>query len=240
MEDLIRPSRTEVPDEIVRRDLYHLSQKSNAHTLLISDALFQSFHLFPLMRSMNMKVNFETRCEIMKPSILEDIADICGVVALGFESASYSTLKRMNKVRDRAHYETYVSNTIRTFNAAVKNEIPIVVFMIAGYPGDTEEDLQASLDFASKLSRQSGPGGHIFKIGECRAYPKTKIYDLASSLPDCMFTNNGHFGENIIMQPSKDLNFDTVLSYMDEIFNLSNNTLDSCWGESTLNSSPVC
>ncbi len=224
MENLIRPLRTEVPYEIIRRDLNYLSQQSNAHTLLISDALFQSFHLFPLIRSMDMKVNFETRCDILNPSILDEIADICGAVALGFESASYSTLKRMNKVRDRAHYETYISNTIRIFNAAVKNEIPIVVFMIAGYPGDTKEDLRASLDFARELSRQSGPGGHVFKIGECRAYPKTKIYDLASSLPDCMFTDDGFFGENIIMKPSKDLDFDTVLAYMDEIFNLSNNT----------------
>lgn len=224
MEELYRPLRIEVPEDIVRRDLKHLSQKSNAHTLLISDALFNSFHLFPLIRSLNMKVNFETRCEIMKPSILNEIADICGAVALGFESASYSTLKRMNKVRDRAHYETYISNTISTFNAAVENNIPIVVFMIAGYPGDTKEDLQASLEFARELSRRSGPGGHIFKIGECRAYPKTKIYDLASSISDCILSDDGDFGENIIMKPSKDLDFDTVLAYMDEIFNLSNNT----------------
>jgi hypothetical protein len=39
-----------------------------------------------------------------------------------------------------------------------------------------------------------------------------------------MFTDDGFFGENIIMKPSKDLDFDTVLAYMDEIFNLSNNT----------------
>ena len=224
MEDLIRPLRTVVPEEIVRRDLNQLSKQTNAHTLLISDALFQSFHLFPLIRSLDMKVNFETRCEIMDPSILDDIADMCGVLAIGFESASYNTLKRMNKVRDRAHYEMYISNTIDTFNAAVRNNIPIVVFMIAGYPGDTEEDLQASLDFARELSRHSGPGGHIFKIGECRAYPKTKIYDLASSLPDCMISEDGYFGDNIIKKPSKDLDFETVLAYMDEIFNLSNNT----------------
>jgi pyruvate-formate lyase-activating enzyme len=224
MENLIRPSRTEVPYEIIRRDLNYLAQKSNAHTLLISDALFHSFHLFPLIRSLNMKVNFETRCEIMDPSLLGEIADICGTVALGFESASYSTLKRMNKVKDRAHYESYLSNTISTFKAAVKNNISIVVFMIAGYPGDTREDLQATLDFAKDLAHQSGPGGHIFKIGECRAYPKTKIYDLASSLSDCTFSDDGFFGENIITRPSSDLDFDTVLAYMDEIFALSNIT----------------
>jgi hypothetical protein len=96
--------------------------------------------------------------------------------------------------------------------------------MIAGYPGDTREDLQASLDFARELSSHSGPGGHVFKIGECRAYPKTKIYDLALSLSDCILPNEGCFGENIIARPSKDLDFKTILAFMDDIFNLSNYT----------------
>ncbi len=224
MENLIHPLRSEVPDAIIRRDLTYLSQQSNAQTLLISDALFKSFNMFPLLRSLDMKVNFETRCDILDPSIMDEIADICAGVALGFEAASYSTLKRMNKVRDKAHYETYISNTIEIFNGAVKNDIPIMVFMMAGYPGDTKEDLQASLDFAGELSTHSGPGGHVFKIGECRAYPKTKIYDLATSLSDCIFTHDGCFGENVIRKPSKDLDFKTVLSYMDEIYNLSNIT----------------
>jgi B12 binding domain/Radical SAM superfamily len=224
MEHLIRPVRTEVPDKIVRRDLGHLSNHSNAHTILISDALFKAFNFFPLIRSLDMKVHFETRCDILDPGIMDEIADICGGLALGFESASYSTLRRMNKVRDKAHYEAYLSNTIKLFNKAVKNDIPIMVFMIAGYPGDTKKDLQASLDFARELSGHSGPGGHIFKVGECRAYPKTKIYDLASSLSDCILPDDGCFGENIIARPSRDLDFDTILAYMNEIFNLSNYT----------------
>jgi pyruvate-formate lyase-activating enzyme len=224
MEHLIRPARTEVPEDIVRRDLNYLSNHSNAHTLLISDALFKAFNFFPLIRSLDMKVHFETRCDILDPDMMDEIADICGGLALGFESASYSTLRRMNKVRDKAHYQAYISNTMKLFDKASKNSIPIMVFMIAGYPGDTREDLQASLDFARELSSHSGPGGHVFKIGECRAYPKTKIYDLALSLSDCILPNEGCFGENIIARPSKDLDFKTILAFMDDIFNLSNYT----------------
>lgn len=55
---------------------------------------------------------------------------------------------------------------------AVKNEIPILVFMLAGYPGDKEQDLKESLAFARKLSKNKSLGGYIFKIGECRAYQK--------------------------------------------------------------------
>ena len=224
MEQFIRSIRKEVPPEIVRKDLINLSLQSNARTLLVSDALFNSFDLFPLLRSLGMKVNFETRCDVLDPSIISQIADICGIFALGFESASYNTLRRMNKVRDRAHYQQYVSNTIAIFKEAIRNEIAIMVFMIAGYPGDTEKDLEESLLFAKELSKNSGPGGHVFKIGECHVYPKTKIYELALSLPDVVFDDDGVLGQNIVRQPSKGLDFETVLAYTKEIFNLSHYT----------------
>ncbi|HSQ83502.1 MAG TPA: radical SAM protein [Desulfobacterales bacterium] len=224
MEEFIRPYRREVPNDIIQLDLNNLLNRTNAHTLLISDALFKSFDIFPLLRSLSLKVNFETRCDILDPSIIADISDVCGVLALGFESASYNTLKRMNKVKDRSHYERYISNTIAIFKEAVKNEVPLIVFMIAGYPGDKEQDLKESLIFAKNLSKIKGPGGHIFKIGECRVYPKTKIYDLALSLPNVVFDDDGVFGQNIVRQPSKNFDFATVLSYMKEIYNLSNPT----------------
>jgi hypothetical protein len=222
MEDYIRPIRKAVPREIIERDLKNLSIQSNARTLLISDALFKSFDLFPLFRSLQMKVNFETRCDMFDPSLIPVIADVCGMLALGFESASYNTLKRMNKVKDQAHYKKYLSNTFAIFQEAVKHEIPVMVFMIAGYPGDTEEDLAESLAFAKKLSQKGGNGGHVFKIGECRAYPKTKLYDFIKSSPNIVFDDDGVFGQNIVRQPSESLNFQTILGYMDEIFNLSN------------------
>jgi len=223
MEDYIRPTRKVVPQEIIERDLTNLSYQTNSRTLMISDALFKSFDLFPLFRSLGMKINFETRCDIFDPLLIPNMADICGMLALGFESASYNTLRRMNKVRDEAHYQSYLSNTKAIFKEAVRNEIPIMIFMIAGYPGDTEEDFAESINFAKELSKNSGEGGYVFKIGECRAYPKTKIYELAMSLPDVAFDDDGVFGQNIVRQPSKSLDFNTILTYMDEIFNLSNN-----------------
>jgi len=224
MEEFIRPHRRKVPFEIIHNDLKNLANKINAHTLLISDALFKSFDLFPLLRSLGMKVNFESRCDVLDPSLLPGIADVCGIIALGFESASYSTLRRMNKVKDKSHYEKYIANTKAIFKEAARNEIPMIIFMIAGYPGDTEKDLKESLAFVQNLSKNKGPGGHIFKIGECHVYPKTKIYDLAVSLPDVIFDDDGVFGQNIVRQPSKNLDFETILDYNTKIFNLSNYT----------------
>jgi len=224
MEYYIRPIRKAVPTETVQNDLIKLSGISKSNDLIVCDALFKSFDLIPFLRSIGMKIHFETRCDIMNPSIISEIADVCGTLVLGFESASYSTLRRMNKVRDRSHYKKYISNAIAIFKEAVKNEIPIMVFMIGGYPGDTVDDLKESLNVTSDLSKYSGPGGHVFKIGECHVYPRTKIYDLALSLPDVIFDDDGVFGQNIVRKPSKDLDFETVLEYTSKIFNLSNNT----------------
>ncbi len=224
MEDYIRPSRKKVPTKTVEDDLKNISEISNTNDLVVCDALFKSFDLMPFFRSLGMKIHFETRCDVMDASMIPEMADVCGTLVLGFESASYSTLRRMNKVRDRDHYRRYLSNTIAIFREAVKNEVPIMIFMIAGYPGDTEEDLEESLDFTRKLSKEKGPGGHIFKIGECHVYPKTKIHDLALSLPDVVFDDDGVFGQNIVRKPSKNLDFENILKYIKEIFNLSNNT----------------
>ena len=224
MEEFIRPKRNEVPFDIIHRDLKNLSQESKSKTLLVADALFKSFDIFPLLRALGMKANFETRSDILDPAIISQFADGIGMIAFGFESASYNTLKRMNKIKNRSHYKKYISNTIAVFKEAVRNEIPIMMFMIGGYPGDTEQDLEESLKFAETLSKFSGPGGHVFKIGECHVYPKTKIYDLAISMSDVVFDNDGIFGQNIVRQPSENLNFETVQAYMKEIFRLSNHT----------------
>jgi hypothetical protein len=221
MEDYIRPRRRKVPVNIVREDLTNLLAQSNTHTMLISDALFKSFELFPFLRQSGLKINFETRCDVLNPELIPHFADCCGMLVLGFESASYDTLRRMNKVRNRAHYEKYLSNTRAIFKTAAAHEIPLMVFMIGGYPGDTEADLKTSLNFARELSQYKGPGGHVFKIGECHVYPRTKIFDLATSLPDVVFDDDGVFGQNVVRQPSKSLQFETVLDYNKQIFNLS-------------------
>ena len=185
MEGHIRPNRRQVPESIIKADLTNLLEQGDTRTVLVSDALFKSFEIFPLLRSMGAKVKFETRSDIMTPSILNEIADVCVGLALGLESASYNTLRRMNKVRDRSHYRKYLSNTFSLFKEAVNCNIPLMVFMIAGYPGETEEDLKESLRFARELSKHRGPGGYVFKIGECRVYPGTQAVRHCSLYARC-------------------------------------------------------
>jgi radical SAM superfamily enzyme YgiQ (UPF0313 family) len=224
MEGYIRPERKEVLPELISQDLTQLVRNGGARTLLVSDALFKSFDLLESLKGLGLKAHFETRSDVLAPNQLSKIADLCGIIAIGFESASYSTLKRMNKVRDKAHHERYLANVEATFKEAAKNKIPMMVFMIAGFPGDTEEDLKESLRFAEELSKYGGEGGHVFKIGECQVYPKTKLQALADSLPGVIYDKEGVFGLNVVKKPSAGLEFETVLEYMRTIFGLSNET----------------
>ena len=126
-----------------------------------------------------MKVNFETRCDILDPDLIAQIAHTCGILALGFESASYNTLRRMNKVRDKSHYKQYIANTTKIFNESVRCGIPVMVFMIVGYPGDTEKDLEKSLLFVRELSKNKGPGGYVFKRLESAGFiPRQRLTAL--------------------------------------------------------------
>lgn len=225
MEDYIRPIRKTVNSDVIEEDLKNLASVCEAKDIVVCDALFKSFEFAPLLRELKMKMHFETRCDVMDSSIIPSIADVCGTLVLGFESASYDTLCRMNKVRDKNHYNKYMINTKAIFKEAVRNEIPVMVFMIAGYPGDKEDDLKKTLDFAYELSSYQSSGGHIFKIGECHVYPNTKIHDLALSLPDVVYDNDGVFGNNIVRQSSRGMDFQTIRSYASKIYNLSNNTI---------------
>lgn len=224
MEDVLRPQRRSVPKAIVEGDLHNMEAWSGVHTLLISDALFKSFDYFPLLRGLQKKVNFETRCDALDPNLLDQFPDVVGILALGLESASYQSLRRMNKIRDRAHYQRYLAQAEAIFNRAVANEIPIMVFMIAGYPGDREQDLQESLAFVKRLSQTKGDGGYIFKIGETRVYPKTRIYDWALKEPGVFVEKMSVFGESVVRRPSWQLDFNTVEAYMQAIFSRSHAT----------------
>ncbi len=224
MEDNIRPTRRSVPESLLRKDLTALRERSRTDRLLACDALFRSYDRMALLRSLGMTLHFETRCDLLDPRRIPEMADVCGMLALGLESASYSTLRRMNKVKDRAHFERYIANAEAIFSAAVRCNIPVTVFWIAGYPGDTAEDMAENLRFARRLSSEQGPGGYVFKIGECRVYPRTKLSSWVRGLADVVFDDDGVFGQNVVRRPSAGVGFEDVVRHMKQVFELSRPT----------------
>jgi len=221
MEDHIRPHRQEVPQDLVWADLQTLLNAMPITTILASDALFQSFHLLPGLRDKGVKIHFETRCDAMDPERVAALGEVCGLLALGLESASMDTLRRMNKIKDRDHGQRYLKGAEAIFTKAARAGVPTAVFMIAGYPGDTAADLDQSLSFVRRLAAVGGPAGHVFKVGECHVYPRTKTEALARSLPGVIYDDDGVLGHNVVRQPSAGLNFDALLGYMDAVFGMS-------------------
>ena len=73
MEEYIRPVRREVPLEILKKDLMNLTGNTDSRHIMISDALFKSFKIFPFLRILGLKANFETRCDLMDASLLSKI-----------------------------------------------------------------------------------------------------------------------------------------------------------------------
>lgn len=88
----------------------------------------------------------------------------CRMVFIGFESASDRILQRMNKRTTAACNE-------RCARALEKAGMPYWASFIAGYPGETAEDLLASLTFARSINPLGG------WANEFNPTPGTRIYN---------------------------------------------------------------
>ncbi|MCG8335455.1 MAG: B12-binding domain-containing radical SAM protein [Proteobacteria bacterium] len=217
MESHIRNRHFKAPPEIVERDLKEIADTGAIHTILSTDALFAGEPYLPTLRKFGLKVHFEVRCDTQKPEILAKYADVCGMIAVGLESASYDTLRRMNKVKNRSHYKKYIRGAEENIRTAIEHDIPTAVFMIAGYPGDTKADLDESLNFVKRVSQEKGQGGVVFRMGECHAYPRTTVYEQAKSLPGIEFDDDGIFGQNTVRKSSPGVDFDIIQSYAGQV-----------------------
>lgn len=70
----------------------------------------------------------------------------CALLSYGLESASPRVLKRMNKRTDLAAAERVLRDTSRS-------DIHVHLFLMVGFPGETEADLQMTVDFV-KTNRE--------------------------------------------------------------------------------------
>lgn len=87
----------------------------------------------------------------------------CRMVFVGFESASDSVLKAMHK-------QTTVEDNRNCARALEEAKLPYWASFIAGFPGETAEDLNASLEFARTIDPIGG------WANEFNPTPGTRIY----------------------------------------------------------------
>ena len=90
-------------------------------------------------------------------------------IEIGIESGSEKILKLMKK-------STNSNNVIVTVENAIQHGIYVKGFLIVGYPYETEDDLQKTLDLTQKLKNIAGNRIRFSPV-VAKAYPGTKLYN---------------------------------------------------------------
>ena len=99
----------------------------------------------------------EERCELMK-------ASGCIRVKMGFESGSERILKQIKKGETKEQMRT-AAMLLR------KYDIPLTAYFMAGFPGETDEDLRQTIQFAKEIDAD------FYSISILSPYYGTEIYD---------------------------------------------------------------
>lgn len=94
---------------------------------------------------------------------LTKLPKICRHFHLSLQSGSDETLKRMNRKYTTEEY-LYVVNRLRE----VFPEVAITTDLIVGFPGETEEEFQCTVDFIKKVHFS---GMHVFKFSPREGTP---------------------------------------------------------------------
>jgi radical SAM superfamily enzyme YgiQ (UPF0313 family) len=145
--------------ETVRRDLEAFQQRNRDFFLLLTDPMLavsdkRLWDLTEVFSALGVRYLFETRVDVLRPSMVPRLeASGCRSIFFGFESASFETLLRMNKLRpaDFNQYEKYLQGAIDLVEACAKGGVTPMLGVMVGYPGDTQEDLLFTFDFLRKL-----------------------------------------------------------------------------------------
>jgi anaerobic magnesium-protoporphyrin IX monomethyl ester cyclase len=90
---------------------------------------------------------------------------------LALESGSQETLALMNK-------QLSLDRVRQVAQAASNNDLPVLYFVMIGYPGETRERFTQSMNFCSQLKEL---GDSRFTTFLTRAYPGTKLFDYCIS-----------------------------------------------------------
>ncbi len=110
--------------------------------------------------------DFRVRLSSLEPELMTDrdierlaeLDRLCPHFHLALQSGCDKTLKRMGRHYDTAQYEQIVKKLRAAFpGCAVSTDI------MTGFPGETEEDFEASLDFVKRMRFSSA---HVFPYSE--------------------------------------------------------------------------
>jgi radical SAM superfamily enzyme YgiQ (UPF0313 family) len=114
-------------------------------------------------------IDIKWKCDTRADCLTEEMVILmkaagCVCVKMGVESGSEKILKKINK---RVNKDT-ILNASRIVK---KHDIPLTVYLMAGFPDETNEDLQETIQFAKEIDAT------YYSLSIVVPYFGTKIYD---------------------------------------------------------------
>ncbi len=227
------------PSEWVARQLEHLENElPNTHVILY-DAIFgvgrgRTLEMCRAMDNRRFTYGAESRVDVLAPDLIAPVhAAGLEIIYWGIESASPATLMRMDKVRSETEAKSYLNDTRAVLKACFENDIVSMLGFVLGFPGDTEADLQATLQFATEMRQlhdqnaaQTGTEAGFVPFAQSTAiYAGSPLAGrVAQEYPGAVLHPTPFDGEINVISPSPGLGPDEIGHYEEEINGLGNYT----------------
>ena len=115
--------------------------------------------------NLKMRWKCEARADHLDDEICELMAEAgCERVKIGFESGSNRILSEVKKLETR-------EEMMKGANMLKKAGVPFSVYFMAGFPGETDDDLKETIDFAKKIDAD------YYSLSVLAPYYGTELYN---------------------------------------------------------------
>jgi anaerobic magnesium-protoporphyrin IX monomethyl ester cyclase len=232
LESNMRPY-SEYPLDWVAQQLAHLkTELPDRRYIFIADPIFglnrkRTLELCRVMQEYHCTYSIESRVDVLDPALIPSLRQAgIEIVYLGMESASVATLLRMNKVRSEAEAKRYVEKAMQVLKACFENDlVPFLGFM-AAFPGDSEDDCRANLEFVKKAkllrdqvtTRTGIETPFSPSTWHTHIFAGTPLAErLAEDFPEVGLQPEPFDGEWAVVSPSLTLDMDTVRHYWEQL-----------------------
>ncbi|MBN2392611.1 MAG: B12-binding domain-containing radical SAM protein [Anaerolineae bacterium] len=231
LEDSMRPY-AEFSPEWVTRQIDQLTAEVPGRPVYIWDPIFgvnrrRTEKICQTLKRPGFTYAVESRVDVMTPDLIPMLRE-AGVemIYLGVESASPSTLVRMNKVRSEVEAEKYIRQAKEVLRSCFENQLtPLMGFML-GFPGDEESDYKATLAFIQQIRciHDQVVHDHGVAAGFILFSFYSKIYDgtqlaqhVEREYPAVVLRTEPFIGERTVLSPSPNVDLDMTSRYQSEI-----------------------
>jgi hypothetical protein len=231
LEKGMRPYAVHTP-EWVNRQLQHLAAILPNERVFIYDPVFglgkgRALELCRVLAAHPFSYGVESRVDVLTTDLVPALHK-AGVEAifLGIESASPSTLVRMNKVRSKARAEDYVARALEVLEACFQAGITPAMGLMLAFPGDSEDDYRATLKFVQAVgqihrqveARTGIAAGFLPFAFFTKAYDgSTLAAEVSSRFPETVLRTEPFLGERTVVTPRPEVEPAITQQYQAEI-----------------------